>query len=195
MTAICHLIMVSSEYFLHHLLWLTLDRKLVFLILSRTQLIRVLPRCTIIRVLPRGAIVQLCLLLGNFLILNSLFVINNILDGSGTLKLWLRRLIWNIFLLRNDSLHMAELFLKSRQHLFGNLKLNSSGMMLYCEGIWAEILDQSLIKSVIIALTHLQDHIFVTSQFLSICDRGWQEAFWCACEISDLRIGGRWQKI
>ena len=186
MTAICHLIMVSSEYFLHHLLWLTLDRKLVFLILSRTQLIRVLPRCTI---------VQLCLLLGNFLILKSLFVINNIFDGSGTLKLWLRRLIWNIFLLRNDSLHMAELYLKSRQHLFGNLKLNSSGMMLYCEGIWAEILDQSLIKSVIIALTHLQDHIFVTSQFLTICDRGWQEAFWCACEISDLRIGCRWQKI
>ena len=72
--------------------------------------------------------------------------------------------------MREDCLHVPEFLLESGQHLLAHLELHSARMVLDGQRILAEVLDKKLILPFVLALAHLQDHVFVTlCLFVLLC--------------------------
>ena len=116
-----------------------------------------------------GAVVQLRWL-GSATV--GLLAGRDVLQG-GVLEVFRRlRGTW-FLLLRDDSLHVAELLLQGGEHLLGDLELNCPGMVLDGQGIRAQVLYQSLVLPIVVALAHLEDHVLVGSDLLPVCDRSW----------------------
>ena len=72
-----------------------------------------------------------------------------------------------VFFLWQNCFHVTKFLFQSIKHLFWDLKLNGTWMMLYSQGILTEVLYQQLILHFVVALSHLQYHIFITF-FLSL---------------------------
>ena len=81
-------------------------------------------------------------------------------------------------MLRYDGLHVAEFLFQSSEHLFGYLELNGTWMVLDGESIRAQVLYECLVLPIIVALAHLEHHVLVTSDLLSVRNRCWEEAIW-----------------
>ena len=151
-----------------------------------------------------GCAVQLTCLLATgkviFIIIISLFAIDNILEGR---RFALRILLLFItarsgtalFLLRNNGFHMAEFLFEGSEHLLRDLKLNCSWVMLYGQGVWAQVLYEGVILPIIVALAHLQHHILVTAQLLTIRHRCRHWAFGRSRQVAHLRRHTRRKKI
>jgi hypothetical protein len=81
------------------------------------------------------------------------------------LLMLLRNLFERVLLLRQYGPHVSEFLLESLQHLLTNLKLHSSWVVLYGQCILAQVLNQQLILSFVVGLSHLQNHILVSLLF------------------------------
>jgi hypothetical protein len=69
--------------------------------------------------------------------------------------------------LGENRLHISELLLKRSQHLFTHLELHCSRMVLNRKRILAQVLYEHLILPLVLALTHLEDHVLVCLLFLA----------------------------
>ena len=105
------------------------------------------------------------------------------------------------FLIIDYARHSLELLLKSLQHLLGNLKLDSSRMLLNCQCILRKKLNEHLVLEVVLLLSHLNDHVFLVLRYsrrlsICICLTLWLVNVHLTCIIYCCRICGcRWLSI
>lgn len=188
--AIYHLILVPSKWFLRHLGRLRIHCILLWEWCLLIKFLRIL----LLLNLLNGRTVHLIWLLAInkiiFLIIISLSTIDYILE-SCRFALWSLCLITictgTIFLSGYNGFHMSKFLFKCGKHLLGNLKLNCSWVMLNGQCVWAQVFYQGMILPIIIALTHLKDHILVTAQFLAVCYWCWHGSLRSSCQVSYLR--------
>ena len=68
--------------------------------------------------------------------------------------------------MRKNSFHVPKFLFQGIKHLFRDLELHSSRMMLDSQGVLAQVLDKHLILELIVGLPHLQHHILIGLHFL-----------------------------
>jgi hypothetical protein len=84
------------------------------------------------------------------------------------LFVFILNLFQRILFMRTNGFHIAKLLSQSSQHLLGNLELNCTWVVLNCKRILTEILYEHGILRLVLVLTHLEHHVFVTPELLCI---------------------------
>ena len=74
-----------------------------------------------------------------------------------------------------DARHALELLLQGLQHRLRYLKLDGSWMLLDCQSVLRQVLDQELVLEIVCLLSHLDDHVLLVGRSFGHAWARWAE--------------------